>query len=603
MHVTASVLSELLKSDLDASGWDGSTVPDLGKDPRQFAMGSLATSLTKKFIRGSKVPKDLEAATLELFLDSNERCRGYIPPPFRQYCGDWWTQTWDVELYGEVKSILHGFFNAPEELPNLRNSSFTTCNLVATVNPNSLGEMYEGQVFPVLTTNKIFRGLDVGPGSSIGASETDFFTKLSQSPMTYTSDRLLSCFQQMLHHNPTWAAAEAERAYLFGYREVVGSKLSFVPKSAKIARTICTEPILNMLFQKGISKILRRRLDRYFGIDLSRQPEWNAHLAWSGSISGGFATIDLKSASDTISLSLVRDLIDEDNFRFIDMARSPSTTLPGGEIVQLDMVASMGNDFTFPLQTAIFTAIVHAVYRQNGLIPVRPNAQFHGNYGVFGDDIIVDSRVYLQTCRALELFGFVVNMDKSFFTGDFRESCGSDYYQGHNVRGIYLQKLDHERDFLSAFNRLIIWSARWRVPLIRLLSFLRKGFRWLPVPPDESDDAGVKVPVNLAPSYERGPLMKGYKKARRSGSWLYRYHYNVPRRRNLVPISTEGKHPNGLLLAVIAGRVSDGFIGLRSNTVKTVIRVRMTPRWGYVHSARLTPDEEWRWQSLLLELL
>jgi hypothetical protein len=597
MHVNAGVLDNLLSSDLKSAGWDGSTVLDQGKSPRQAAMGLMASSLTKKFV-GEVTSAPVAAATLALWRECNELCGRYVPIPQQTEC-----QTWDVELYGEVKDTLYRMLNAPEELPDLRESSHTVESAYSGVNPDpDRGTLYGGQVFPVLSFHKVLLGLEVGPGASVGATESDFFSKMSDSPLSYTSEDLLRKYQQGLLYYPQWAASEIERQQHHGVARVVGSKLSFVPKTTSIARTICTEPLLNMLFQKGISRILRKRL-RSFGIDLSTQPTWNAHLAQLGSITGGFCTIDLKSASDTISYSLVKDLIDPDNFYWLDLARSPSTTLPGGEIVQLNMLASMGNDFTFPLQTMLFTAIVHAVYKQHGLVPVPSSSTVPGNFGVFGDDIIVDTRVAQATMRALVLFGFQVNVNKSFFAGDFRESCGHDYYCGHNVRGVYLKSITHERDFFSAINVLMRWSCKWQVCLPSLLAYLRRGCRWLPVPYDEGDESGIKVPVELAPTYKRGPLAKGYTKAVQSGGFIYRYLKTVPRSWNLQPLGDDGVKPNGLMLTVLAGRISGGRITQRSQRPKAVIRVRYTPRWEYSASHHFTVVEGLLWLSQSLALL
>lgn len=607
MHLTAGVLTALLESDLTASGWDGSTTPDLGRTPSQYAMTSIRNSLTKKLV-GNVVSKELEHITLEAFLASNAACEKYVPPPYRvSESGTWEVQDWDVLLYGEVKDLLHSFFNAPDfsdvrEKPiTEKPEDMTYSDFIQSQRPQV---MYGGQSFPILRTNRVYLGLDVGPGASVGASETDFFTKLVTSPLTYTNDSLLYHYQQAISHDLTWMANELERHEGYGEEIVEGSRLSFVPKSTKIARTICTEPILNMMFQKGVSRILRKRLREFFRISLSDQPDWNAHLAQLGSITGGFATIDLKNASDTIALSLVKDLIDPDNFRWLDKSRSPNAVLPDGSIVQLHMISSMGNDFTFPLQTIIFTAIVHAVYRLHGLIPVGPDGRSPGNFGVFGDDIVVDSRVYEAMLSALKLFGFTPNVDKSFNTGDFRESCGHDYYQGHEVRGIYLDSLSNELDYLSAFNRLVRWSLT-HVPLRNLLRAIRKGFRFLPVPPDLSDTAGIHVPQCLAPSYTRGKLGKQYAMLRLRGIWTYRYHKVVPRTRNLVPLGLQGVNPSGLLLAVKAFRLSNGRIGLRSTDIKTVTKVAVTPRWGYSHhwTKYISPEKELSWQALLLEVL
>jgi hypothetical protein len=52
---------------------------------------------------------------------------------------------------------------------------------------------------------------------------------------------------------------------------------------------------------------------------------------------------------------------------------------------------------------------------------------------VFGDDIVIPSHGYLRLVRAMELLQLKVNTTKSYVTGQFRESCGTDGLLGHNV--------------------------------------------------------------------------------------------------------------------------------------------------------------------------
>jgi len=52
---------------------------------------------------------------------------------------------------------------------------------------------------------------------------------------------------------------------------------------------------------------------------------------------------------------------------------------------------------------------------------------------VFGDDIIVPRDYVLSVVDELSAFGHKVNVDKSFWTGRFRESCGKEYFDGHDV--------------------------------------------------------------------------------------------------------------------------------------------------------------------------
>jgi len=267
------------------------------------------------------------------------------------------------------------------------------------------------------------------------------------------------------------------------------------------------------------------------------------------------------------------------------------------------MISSMGNGFTFPLQTLIFAAIVKAVYSQLGLVATGNKRYGTLNFGVFGDDIIVDTRAYQRVCYALDMFGFTVNLDKSFYIGDFRESCGKDYYLGHDVRGVYISKLRSELDFLSAFNRLVRWSLRWGVPLTSTLKALRPGFRFLPVPLDVSDIAGVKVPSTMAPIYERGNLLKSQKKARSAGLFLYRYNKVIQRSRDLTREGASESTSDGAFLTLLADRLKNGRVLLRSNSVKTITKIAVTPRWDYDGDRVLTDPEVASWQALLLQVL
>lgn len=78
-----------------------------------------------------------------------------------------------------------------------------------------------------------------------------------------------------------------------------GNAVTFVPKSAKTDRPIAVEPRWNIFFQKGMGRYIRNRL-KHFGVNLDFQG-LNQALAIYGSHSGKYATIDLASASDTVS--------------------------------------------------------------------------------------------------------------------------------------------------------------------------------------------------------------------------------------------------------------------------------------------------------------
>jgi hypothetical protein len=209
---------------------------------------------------------------------------------------------------------------------------------------------------------------------------------------------------------------------------VSGNKFSTVPKNSKTHRGICVEPSLNMVVQLGIGTYLKSCLSR-FGVDLYDQTN-NQKLAERG-VTSDLATIDLSMASDTLSLSVVKSLFPDRWVELLLLARSPCTTLPGGKEYELEKFSSMGNGYTFELETIVFLAI--AIYC-NG-------KEFDRNsVSVYGDDIIVPSRIAPKVVETLKLFGFSVNVSKSFLAGRFRESCGADYYDSVPVRPFFLKR-------------------------------------------------------------------------------------------------------------------------------------------------------------------
>lgn len=332
-----------------------------------------------------------------------------------------------------------------------------------------------------------------GPGASLKCWNEHFYTKMFQSRITMTHPYLLALYRAAISESDTWSLAEELRDTRFGHEVVSGNRLFFVPKTAEISRTCCTEPLVNMLIQQALGAFLSSCLAKSFGISLKTQPDFNRELARIGSVDGSFGTIDLQSASDSISMSLVRRIVPGNLLGYLELSRSRSTVLPDGSEMDLNMISTMGNGFTFPLQTIIFACAVRAVYQMMGLDSHCPRTQF----GVFGDDIIVRKDAYAFVVRSLTKLGFQVNDDKSFNTGSFRESCGHDWYDGHFVRGVYVRSLETVSDVYSAVNRLNRWSALSGVRLTNTVRFLRASLkRELLVPFSEAIDGGIQVPFS-----------------------------------------------------------------------------------------------------------
>jgi hypothetical protein len=332
-----------------------------------------------------------------------------------------------------------------------------------------------------------------GPGAAQKANADTIVTKLFESVMSfYGSDHLVRLYRTALSETGFWADAEKQRFETYGFSRVDGGKAFFALKNAEISRFCCTEASLEMLFQKAVGAFIERRLLQHFGINLSVQPENNKRLARIGSIDGSFGTMDLVSASDMNSCRLIDDSMQNSPLKtMMFMCRSEKILLPNGSLVEMGMISTMGNGFTFPLQTIIFASAVRACYQLMGFPCADPRTQF----GVFGDDIIVRREVYEFLSKMLTKLGFEVNDQKSFNSGPFRESCGGDYFNGRNIRGVYIKSLETPQLIVSAINRLQRWSARTGVELVETLRYLRARVPKAPkVPPSEADDAGIQSP-------------------------------------------------------------------------------------------------------------
>ncbi len=204
-------------------------------------------------------------------------------------------------------------------------------------------------------------------------------------------------------------------------------ELSFVPKTALTERTIMVEPLLNTFVQRGIGRVIKRRL-LSSGVNLYDQ-QINRERARISSISGEYATLDLSSASDRISTRLVFELLPTEWFNLLSNWRTGRVRYKRkGLEFNLEKFSSMGNGYTFELESLIFYSICFVACTELG---------FPTDISVYGDDLIVPVGAYELTCEILEVFGFSVNQEKSYSTGKFRESCGGDYLDGIDTRPFF----------------------------------------------------------------------------------------------------------------------------------------------------------------------
>jgi hypothetical protein len=208
-------------------------------------------------------------------------------------------------------------------------------------------------------------------------------------------------------------------------------KITTVLKTAKTKRIIAGEPGMNSWFQLGIGSMVVRRLQRV-GVDLTDQSV-NQEFARLASLQGGVATVDQTSASDLIARAVPEALLPRRWFSVMDSCRSHFGIHNGSLPLQLEKFSSMGNGFTFPLQSLIFYSMAYAVLEYEGKLDQV------NQINAYGDDIIIPVDSVVLFSALCDFYGFKMNIRKTYYSGYFRESCGCHYFAGVDAKPIYLR--------------------------------------------------------------------------------------------------------------------------------------------------------------------
>lgn len=316
--------------------------------------------------------------------------------------------------------------------------------------------------------NKIYDQSRHGPGGAIAVSglQTTAYYKYAAPLYTVTSRALpyavaavladqqwrrYVCQPESILGDPVPTTDEAFEKVWSRLRVTSYNKVTFVPKTAQTHRAIAVEPLMNIYLQLGVGSYFRDCLRR-FGVDLSSQSR-NQLLACLGSTDilpflARPATLDLSMASDTLSIELVKELLPEDWFNLLSDLRADYGMLEG-ERLRWAKFSSMGNGFTFELESLIFYSLVESVMDSLN--------EEKGQVSIYGDDIIVPGTAMLRVVEVLNYAGFRVNTEKTFAFGPFRESCGRDWFSGVDVRPFFLKReMKKRRDLLLTLNTFYI---------------------------------------------------------------------------------------------------------------------------------------------------
>jgi hypothetical protein len=217
------------------------------------------------------------------------------------------------------------------------------------------------------------------------------------------------------------------------------NKVLFVPKDSRGPRTIACEPSEYQFIQQGLRKELYPYIENHKltkgKINFTDQTI-NQNLAYKASLPGSdLVTLDMKDASDSVSVLLVSKLFEKTEIlRALLALRTPVSRLPSGTLVTLKKYASMGSALCFPVEALVFYSLIY------GLACVLGDSK--PIIYVYGDDIIVRRSYYEPMLKIFSELGLKINEEKSCTTGLFRESCGKDFYDGHEVTYVKMRRRD-----------------------------------------------------------------------------------------------------------------------------------------------------------------
>jgi len=237
------------------------------------------------------------------------------------------------------------------------------------------------------------------------------------------------------------------------------AKVVLVPKDSRGPRLISCEPLEYQWIQQGLGRAIVSHLERSkftSGHVNFTDQEINRDLALSSSIDQEWVTLDMKEASDRVSVQLVQELFKHtpELLEALMATRTSATILPNGSEVHLNKFAPMGSCLCFPVEAFVFYALAVSVLMYENRLTCREACKL---VYVYGDDIIVRREDYPLLLQHFPSYGLMFNESKCCTNGFFRESCGMDAYKGVNVTPIKLRS---------------VWSRRRRIDIGVISSYV-----------------------------------------------------------------------------------------------------------------------------------
>lgn len=280
-----------------------------------------------------------------------------------------------------------------------------------------------------------------GPGASleVGRSEASQYKKnkhfLIAEPLRYYVEERFGEDWELVFFQPTIVHEQQEYC----------CELVCVPKTPLKNRTISKESTTLQFLQQDLRGLLMDHLTRHPEIPIYlRRQDLSRQRAMRGSVDGAYDTIDLSNASDSVSCSLLDEVIGETPVYYPLMAtrsehvlvkwRDRATQQEHAESVRMKKFAPMGSATCFPVESILFSIGCETAVRV-----VSGTRSRVGDYLVYGDDIVIRHEFTATLLQLLEEWGFAINYAKSFTYGPetsrhiFREACGIECLSGVDV--------------------------------------------------------------------------------------------------------------------------------------------------------------------------
>jgi hypothetical protein len=276
----------------------------------------------------------------------------------------------------------------------------------------------------------------------------------------------------------------------FSLKEFYGcDKVVSVPKNYKTYRIVSPQRPIESYLSEGLRCAIASALKddpciSYKDQSLSRE------TAFKASITGEYATIDLSQASDRIPYDFVTDIFPYSIAKWFPYTTCRNFMLRGYDVKRgivtksknakkiltfpYYMFGSMGSRLTYIVECIVFAAAAHVAADIARIDDPLPPV-------IVGDDMEVDVRIVDTLFDVLRSINAIPSVEKSFYTGNYREACGAEYYHGYDVRTQYCPRksLDIRKEHLNeTLSSLISLEHRlFEFPSVRL--FLTKEIRRL----------------------------------------------------------------------------------------------------------------------------